>query len=481
MLLLLLLFTVYFSYRLSTVLKLFLYPEQVGVIISGSDSLLQSVLYNILPLVLLFISYIFSSKLIIRKYNLKPLEQEKKALDEELSSYLESTAGIEKIQEFMLHPSATPNSFAFGKSKQRAKIVLTKGLIENFNQHEIQSVILHEYGHIVNEDIGFVTWMESFIDILKYYLLILGGYQLYLIIRYLLNGSSFETVYSFTANSFYWFLINALVIGVIPYLLFNQISRSREYLADAYVCRMQGTHDLFEKTLLKITKYIVFSPYEFKGPSRLLIALPTSSEKTNRVLRYLSSKHPPLDQRISAMRGEAPKTHKNIELDIETMAWLGLISSLTTIILSEAIFDWVLASLNIVHFPEMGLPPIPLPTEVWLDLFGPWLYFIRYFIIVFPFVIVLVFVLVFYRELFLENKLALLQDVLVCFSISLSVLLVYGSISHGRLFSLHPRTASLMPDPFSEILSLNYLIPFFIVIVAGYSLLFRYVHLHAKN
>jgi hypothetical protein len=173
--------------------------------------------------------------------------------------------------------------------------------------------------------------------------------------------------------------------------------------------------------------------------------------------------------------------HESTELDFETSVWIGLISSLMTVIIGEALFDWILASFNIIHFPEFGIPLIPLPPEEWVGLFGPWLYFIRQFVIVFPFALMFMFNIVFYRPLFLRNITLFFTNILICFSIALSILLTYALISQGRLFELNPRKSSLLPDPFSEILSLNYLIPFFIVIVAGYSLLFRYIHLRAKK
>jgi len=65
-------------------------------------------------------------------------------------------AGIPKPQLFVIETGAL-NAFATGMSPAHAAIGVTRGLLNSLNREELQGVIGHEMGHIVNWDIRYAT------------------------------------------------------------------------------------------------------------------------------------------------------------------------------------------------------------------------------------------------------------------------------------------------------------------------------------
>ncbi|MGB5338271.1 MAG: M48 family metallopeptidase, partial [Gammaproteobacteria bacterium] len=65
-------------------------------------------------------------------------------------------AGITKPRVFMIE-TETLNAFATGMHPARSAIGVTRGLLDKLNREELQGVIGHEMGHIVNWDIRYAT------------------------------------------------------------------------------------------------------------------------------------------------------------------------------------------------------------------------------------------------------------------------------------------------------------------------------------
>ncbi len=56
----------------------------------------------------------------------------------------------------------TPNIFSFGRGKNSARLILTKGLFNLLNKQEVEAVIAHELGHARGGDIFFMTALQAF-------------------------------------------------------------------------------------------------------------------------------------------------------------------------------------------------------------------------------------------------------------------------------------------------------------------------------
>lgn len=137
-------------------------------------------------------------------------------------------AGLSNPPEIYIMDTSIPNAFATGICPEKASVCVTRGLLELLDRNELQGVVAHEIGHIVNRDI-----------------------------RYILSAGILVSIIAFMARAFSKsggrrcssnnsggaFLILFLVIGIFAPLLsrlfYFSLSRKREYLADA--CAAQFT------------------------------------------------------------------------------------------------------------------------------------------------------------------------------------------------------------------------------------------------
>ena len=203
-------------------------------------------------------------------------------------------AGIPKPQLFVIETGAL-NAFATGMSPARSAIGVTRGLLNSLNREELQGVIGHEMGHIVNWDIRYATAVGVIVGLIA-----------------LVSDGALRSLYfsgrsrhSGKAGGGAAFVMLALIAfaalaPVFAFLVQMAVSRQREFLADATSVRLtrhpQGLIAALEK--LAATKE------HFKGANRatqhMFIVNPFRNfkEKTS----WLSATHPPMALRINRLR-----------------------------------------------------------------------------------------------------------------------------------------------------------------------------------
>jgi Zn-dependent protease with chaperone function len=139
-------------------------------------------------------------------------------------------------------PDRNPTAFTYGLLRSNARIVVTQGIFEFLSEEEQRAVVAHELGHIVNRDFILMTMAGMLVQIL---------YQIYAALARSQRSSSSKegnklAVIGFVALIFYY-------IGI--YLLLY-LSRTREYLADAFSAgRVEPRH--LAGALIKIAYGIV--------------------------------------------------------------------------------------------------------------------------------------------------------------------------------------------------------------------------------
>ncbi len=139
-------------------------------------------------------------------------------------------------------PDRNPTAFTYGLMRGNARIVVTEGIFEFLNEEEAKAVVAHELGHIVNRDFIVMTAAGTLVQIL---------YQVYAALMRSSRSSSSKksganVAIGLAALLFYY-------VGI--YLLFY-LSRTREYLADAFSAeRIEPRH--LASALVKIAYGIV--------------------------------------------------------------------------------------------------------------------------------------------------------------------------------------------------------------------------------
>ena len=130
-----------------------------------------------------------------------------------------------------------PNAFTYGRTKNDARLVITRGILELLNEEEVKSVVGHEMGHIVHYDMLFMTFAQL-VPLLLYYV-----YEMCL-------GSG---------NSDSDNAKNAAAVGIIAYVLYiiSQyiilwLSRTREYYADEFSYQTTRNPNAMQTALIKV-------------------------------------------------------------------------------------------------------------------------------------------------------------------------------------------------------------------------------------
>jgi heat shock protein HtpX len=140
-----------------------------------------------------------------------------------------------KAPKLYLVMDKTPNAFAFGRGPNDASIAVHSGLLNALNKEEVEAVLAHEIGHVKHWDVAVIT-LASMIPLLVYYLIILffSGRNR--------NGGNWIAVF-----------VGALFAQFLSRLLVMQLSRTREYYADAFSAAATRKPGALQSALAKIS------------------------------------------------------------------------------------------------------------------------------------------------------------------------------------------------------------------------------------
>jgi heat shock protein HtpX len=237
------------------------------------------------------IAYFFSDKIALASSGARPVSREEAP---RLYAVMERLAakGNLPMPKLYVIPQAAPNAFATGRNPSHASVAVTEGLLELMNDDELEGVIAHELSHVRNYDIlttsiaatlaGAITWIAQ----MGRFALIFGGYGGD---RDRRGGGGLEA------------LLMLIVAPLAALLIQLGISRQREYAADAAGARLVGHPYGLISALEKLGAYNKRIPMTNVSPatSSLYIVRPLS---TGQVFTGLFSTHPPLPDRIEALR-----------------------------------------------------------------------------------------------------------------------------------------------------------------------------------
>lgn len=138
-------------------------------------------------------------------------------------------------------PDRNPTAFTYGLLRSNARIVVTQGIFEFLTEEEQRAVVGHELGHIVNRDFILMTMAGMLVQIL---------FQIYAALARSSNSSSDKKGNAALIG------LAALVAYYIGIYLLLYLSRTREYLADAFSARLVAPKEL-ASALVKIAYGIV--------------------------------------------------------------------------------------------------------------------------------------------------------------------------------------------------------------------------------
>src|SRR5471030_1230822 len=195
-------------------------------------------------------------------------------------------AGI-GMPEVGIFDSPAPNAFATGARRDNALVCVSSGLLARMNDKELQAVLGHEITHVSNGDMVTLALLQGVVNT---FVIVLSR-----IVGNLIDRTVFRSDRGQGPGYFISVIVAQLVLGVLASIIVLWFSRQREFRADAGGARLAGTDNMI--AALERLKAIHEDPL----PAQLE-AFGIASEKASSGLARLFMSHPPLDERIAALR-----------------------------------------------------------------------------------------------------------------------------------------------------------------------------------
>lgn len=231
-------------------------------------------------------AYFFSDKIALASSGAVPISREQAPRLYAVMERLAAKASLPMPRLYLI-PQEAPNAFATGRNPSHASVAVTQGLLELMSDDELEGVIAHELSHVRNYDIltssiaatlaGAITWIAR----MGFWF---GG-----------RGNDRERGGGGIAA-----LLMLILAPIAAVLLQLGISRQREYQADASGAQMVGHPFGLISALEKLGAYNKKIPMDVPPTtSALMIVQPLT---TGEMFSSLFSTHPPLSDRIAALR-----------------------------------------------------------------------------------------------------------------------------------------------------------------------------------
>lgn len=202
------------------------------------------------------------------------------------------TSGIPTPKIHIMQDPAI-NAFATGRDPKHASIAVTTGAIEQLTNEELEGVLAHELSHIKNYDIRVMT----IVIVLAGIVVLIADWTF----RAHLYGGRGDRGRGAHPIIFIIAILSMILAPVIAQLIKLAISRKREYLADASGALLTRYPEGLAKALEKIGAQAKPLGRANHATAHLFIANPFG-EKLGRAAARLFSTHPPIEERIKALR-----------------------------------------------------------------------------------------------------------------------------------------------------------------------------------
>ena len=241
-----------------------------------------------------FISLAMSKWMAKRAMGVRVIGQSADPTEQWLLSVVEQyarTVGV-RMPEVGIFNSPEPNAFATGASRNSALFAVSTGLLQRMNRQEIEAVVGHEMTHVANGDMVTLTLVQGVVNTFVIFLSRIVGN---IIDRALFRSDDGRGIASFITV-----IACQLVLGVLANIIVMWFSRRREFRADAGGATLAGNDNMI--AALEGLKR-VHEPL----PAQQFAAFGIADGAVASGLKRLFLSHPPLDERIAAMR--APGAH----------------------------------------------------------------------------------------------------------------------------------------------------------------------------
>lgn len=258
-----------------------------GEMIAGRQGLQMGL---ILAVGMNLVSYFFSDKIALSMYGARRITPEEMPAEyARLAPMMETlTRRMDlPMPKLWLIPEESPNAFATGRDPKHSSVAVTAGILRLMNNRELEGVLAHELGHVMNRDIltsSIAATLATAITYLGRMAFFFGG-----------SRSDDDDRRGSAAGG----LVMMIVAPIAALLIQMAISRTREFAADAAAAKYTGSPDGLIGGLKKLQMGVSRMPMQDASPAtaHMFILNPFGGGG----FMKLFSTHPPTEERIAAL------------------------------------------------------------------------------------------------------------------------------------------------------------------------------------
>lgn len=199
-------------------------------------------------------------------------------------------AGI-GMPEVAIFDSPQPNAFATGASRNKALVAVSTGLLQSMDAGEVEAVLGHEIAHVANGDMVTLALIQGVVNTFVIFLSRVIGHTVDRVV--FKNERGHGPAFWITT------IIAELVLGILASMIVMWFSRKREFRADAggaslasrqkMICALEALQRNMNPHAQLPDKLVAFGIAGGLGVG----------------LKKLFMSHPPLEERIAALKAAA--------------------------------------------------------------------------------------------------------------------------------------------------------------------------------
>ena len=194
------------------------------------------------------------------------------------------------MPEVAIYDSPEPNAFATGPSRNNSLVAVSTGLLRAMKPEQASAVLGHEVSHVANGDMVTLTLIQG---VLNTFVIFLSRVIGYVVDRALHRDG--EGGYGM--GYFVTVIVTQILLGILASMVVSWYSRRREYRADAGGAYLAGRANMIG-ALEALQRSV-----EPEHMPEQLEAMGISGVRKGG-LRRLFASHPPIEDRIAALREE---------------------------------------------------------------------------------------------------------------------------------------------------------------------------------
>ena len=182
-----------------------------------------------------------------------------------------------------------PNAFATGAFKNSSLVAVSSGLLESMSREEVEAVLGHEIAHVANGDMVTLTLIQGVVNTFVVFFSRIVGY--------LVDKFVFKTERGVGMGYYITVIVSQIVFGLLASIVVAWFSRQREFRADAGSAQLLGSPKAMMSALARLGGL---------EPGALPESMKASGISDKAGVMALFSTHPPIEERIAALRDRAP-------------------------------------------------------------------------------------------------------------------------------------------------------------------------------